>query len=106
MVSFLCCSLIALRQLADGRALTLMFNVYAIYNQKHDKIYIGQTQDLDIRIEAHRNKVFDNSYTARFDGEWKLIYSESVSTRHEALSREKQLKTYRGREFVKKLIQK
>jgi len=90
--------------MADGRALTSMFYIYAIYNQKHDKIYIGQTKDLDTRIEAHRNKTFNNSYTSRFDGEWKLIYKESVSTRHEALLREKQLKTYRGREFVKSFI--
>jgi len=70
----------------------------------HGKIYIGQTDNLIVRIEAHRNKTFNNSYTSRFDGEWKLIYKEAVSTRHEALSREKQLKSFRGREFIKGFI--
>jgi predicted GIY-YIG superfamily endonuclease len=35
---------------------------------------------------------------------WILIYKEEFSTRQEALVREKQLKSYRGREFVKKCI--
>ena len=84
--------------------ITKMFYVYAIYNLKHVKIYIGQTENISTRIEAHRNKTFNNSYTARFDGEWKLIYQEEVATRHEALIREKQLKTFRGRQFIKSFI--
>lgn len=81
-----------------------MFYVYAIYNSKHNKIYIGQTDDLQVRIKLHHNKTFNDSYTSRFDGEWQLIYNEKVATRHEALLREKQLKSFRGREFVKKYI--
>lgn len=78
-----------------------MFFVYALYNKKHSKIYIGQTKDLENRIELHNNKVFSKSYTSRFDGEWILIYSEELAGRAAALKREKQLKSFRGREFVK-----
>jgi len=84
--------------------ITKMFYVYAIYNLKHAKIYIGQTENISARMKAHRNKTFNNSYTARFDGEWELIYKETVATRHEALIREKQLKTFRGRQFIKRFI--
>jgi len=80
-----------------------MYCIYAIYNRKNKKIYIGQTADLDKRIELHNNKVF-RCYTSRFDGEWKLIYKEQVVTRHQALIREKQLKSYRGRQFIKRFI--
>lgn len=82
----------------------LMFIVYAIYNKKYDKIYIGQTKDIDDRLEFHKSKVFKNSYTSRFDGDWELIYVENCSDRVLALKREKQLKSYRGREFIKKYI--
>jgi putative endonuclease len=78
--------------------------VYALYNKQHHKIYIGQTADLDERLRLHNQKVFGNSYTARFDGDWQIIYAEKVETKTEALKREKQLKSYRGREFVKKHI--
>lgn len=81
-----------------------MYYIYALYNKKHNKIYIGQTKDLEIRVIFHRGKLFQNSYTARFDGEWKIIYKEEAKDRHQALIRERQLKSYRGREFVKKFI--
>ena len=80
-----------------------MFYVYAIYNQLSDKVYVGQTKDLDERIRLHNERVF-KCYTSRFPGEWKVIYQESVSTRQEALKREKQLKSFRGREFIKSHI--
>lgn len=81
-----------------------MYFVYALYNNKFDKIYIGQTEDLKTRLHLHDSRVFERSYTARLDGEWKLIYVEEVVSRQAALRREKQLKTYRGREFVRKHI--
>ena len=81
-----------------------MYFVYAIYNTKHSKIYIGQTEDLKVRILAHNNKTFKNSYTSRFDGTWKLIYKEPLVSRIEALSRERQLKSYRSRGFIKQFI--
>ena len=80
-----------------------MYWVYAIYNPKNKKIYIGQTKDLNARLEMHNNHIL-GGYTSRFTGEWKLIYKESVATRSEALIREKQLKSYRGREYVRKFI--
>lgn len=82
-----------------------MFYVYALYNDKYAKIYIGQTNNLDQRIKLHNSKEFKNSFTTRFDGSWVLIYKEKMETRSDALKREKQLKSYRGREFIKNLIQ-
>ena len=81
-----------------------MYSIYGIHNKKHNKIYIGQTKDWDGREMLHKNKTFKNSYTSRFDGEWQLIYSEGVATRQEALKREKELKSYRDREFIRKHI--
>ncbi len=81
-----------------------MYYVYAIYNPKHNKFYIGQTKDLDLRVMLHNDKIFTKSYTAQFDGEWVLIYREEVKDRKSALIREKQLKSYRGREFIKSKI--
>ena len=78
--------------------------VYAIYNKKYNKIYIGQTQNIEERLILYNTGSFKNSYTSRFDGEWQLIYSEKVDTRQQALIREKQLKSYQGRQFVKRFI--
>ncbi|MEK7535375.1 MAG: GIY-YIG nuclease family protein [Patescibacteria group bacterium] len=77
--------------------------VYAIHNRQANKSYIGQTEDVEKRLQAHNTHAL-GGYTARFPGKWELIYKESVVTRSEALKREKQLKSFRGREFVKQFI--
>ena len=80
-----------------------MFYVYAIFNKQVGKLYIGQTIDIRQRLIDH-NAHTHKGYTSRFFGEWELIYTEFLPTRTEALVREKQLKSFRGRQFVKKYI--
>ena len=82
---------------------TSMYTTYVVKNDG-GKIYIGQTDDLNTRLRLHNEKAFKKCYTSRFDGRWDLIYQEQVSTRQEVLKREKQLKSYRGRKFIKTLI--
>ena len=69
-----------------------MFYIYALYNRRNNKIYIGQTRNLERRISLTNDKAFKTSYTSRFDGMWELIYKEGAKTRIDALKREKQLK--------------
>ncbi len=78
-----------------------MYTVYAINKKENQKNYIGQTVNLKTRLEQHNQKTFEG-YTSRFDGLWNLIYSEEVVSRIEAMRREKQLKSFRGREFIKR----
>jgi len=80
-----------------------MWFVYALYNAESDKVYIGETGNLEQRVEEH-NKKRGNHYTAKFAGQWDLIYKEEVVDREQALVREKQLKSFRGREFIKQHI--
>ncbi len=90
---------------SEGRAdyNVAMYVVYAIYNKYADKYYIGQTENLERRLKQHNNHTFAG-YTARYQGEWMVIYEESVSTRSDALRRERQLKSGNGREFIKQFI--
>ena len=81
-----------------------MYVVYAIYNADSNKIYIGQTEDLKERLRAHADGRFKQSFTAKNTGKWSLIYQEEITTRHLAIVREKQLKSFRGREFIRKHI--
>lgn len=67
------------------------------------KLYIGQTSAPERRLIEH-NKKRGRHYTAGIEGKWQLIYKEKQISRREAIKREKQLKSYRGREFIKKLI--
>lgn len=80
-----------------------MWFVYVIYNADHDKIYIGESGSVEERIIAHNQKR-GNHFTAKFSGKWKLIYKEEAVDCKAALIREKQLKSYRGREYIKNYI--
>ena len=82
-----------------------MFWVYSVYNAVYKKVYIGQTENIERRIKEH-NDQFNPRYkfTRRFTGKWGLIYSEQVNSRKEALASEKQLKSYKGREYLRAYI--
>lgn len=80
-----------------------MYFVYALYNKSVDKIYIGFTSNLERRLKEHNLKS-GNHFTAYFDGEWILIYKEELSSKAKSLVREKQLKSFKGREFIRKHI--
>ncbi|MFH1853582.1 MAG: GIY-YIG nuclease family protein [Candidatus Neomarinimicrobiota bacterium] len=74
-----------------------MYRVYVLYSKEIDFLYIEQTQDLKKRLREHREGA--SFYTRRARG-WRLLYSEEFSIRSQTLRRDKELKTYRGREFI------
>lgn len=79
------------------------WTVYILYNTSAGKIYIGQTNNIERRLIEH-NRKSGNHYTSKFSGLWELLYKEVFNTRKEAILRERQLKSYKGRQFIKKLI--
>jgi len=84
-----------------------MFTTYTIKNE-NDKIYIGQTSDLENRLKKH-NGILKNkskSFTSKNKGNWELVYKEEFNTRKKAIYREKQLKSFQGRKFIRNIIEK
>lgn len=79
-----------------------MYYVYIIYNPDHDKFYIGQTNNLQARIQEHNLGL--SKYTSKYSGRWLLKYEELFGTRKEAMAREKFLKRQKNKEFYRKLI--
>jgi putative endonuclease len=79
-----------------------MFFVYVIYSDTIGRKYIGQTEDLERRINEHNNGLL-GVYTKN-KGPWRLVYFEQYQTRSEAMKREKELKTGKGRDFLKTTI--
>ena len=79
-----------------------MYYVYAICSLSFDKIYVGYTSDLNGRLVAH-NHPKNKGWTKKFQP-WILIYSEKFATKSQAMNRENELKSFKGREFLKGLI--
>ena len=79
-----------------------MFTVYVLYSQKHKKIYIGYTSDLENRFLSH-NELGTNGYTLKFRP-WSILFIEEYKTKTEAIIREKQLKGGKGRAYIWNII--
>ena len=62
-------------------------------NYQRSTLYIGVTSDLRSRIYEHQNKIYPNSFTARYHLIF-CIYYEMFPTIEEAIDREKQLKRW------------
>ncbi len=78
-----------------------MYTVYVLYSKNFDKIYIGYTSNLIQRIWNH-NFGQDKSFTKNFRP-WLVIYCEYFETKSDALKREKELKSFQGRKFIREV---
>ncbi len=84
----------------------MTFYVYTIYNKVSDKIYIGQTNNLERRLQEHnyQDLKVGGKYTSKYNGRWIVFYSREYDSRSGAMLREKQLKSSQGRIFLKKIL--
>lgn len=74
-----------------------MYTAYVLYSPSFNKIYIGYTSDIKNRLLSH-NELGTKGYTLRYRP-WVIAHTEEFETKSEALKREKQLKSTRGRKF-------
>ena len=72
--------------------------VYILQFQKDNKFYTGYTSDLTGRFKLHINKQVPST---KERGLFKLIYYEACLNQQDATHREKYLKTYLGKMFLR-----
>jgi len=79
-----------------------MFITYILFSAICDKYYIGYTgDDLLVRVRKH------NSNHKGFTGisaDWQIVYFEEYLTKKEAMQREKEIKQWKSRRMIEKLI--
>jgi len=79
-----------------------MFQVYILYSEKLKKRYIGSTEDVKRRLVEHNSGKVNFSSKGR---PWKIIYVEIFTNKKDAINEERFLKTGKGRERLKYLLQ-
>ncbi|WP_396173947.1 GIY-YIG nuclease family protein [Flavobacterium sp.] len=65
--------------------------IYIVTNKYNNTLYIGVTSNLPKRILEHKEKRYENSFSARYNLN-KLVYYEQFQMIGDAIAREKQLK--------------
>lgn len=80
-----------------------MFYTYILYSREYNKTYVGYTSNLEGRLQAH-NHPQNKGWTHKFQP-WEILYFEEYATKSEAMKREKELKTGKGRDFIQNILQ-
>ncbi len=78
-----------------------MYWVYILRSDSADRYYIGQTDNPEKRINAHRSG--KSEYTRRAS-DWYLVYKKEYETRKQAQKVENFIKRQKSRTFLEKII--
>jgi len=78
-----------------------MFTVYILFSNSLDKFYVGFTNDIERRLLEHNRK--KGKYTDA-GIPWILVYREEYELKSEAMSREKQIKLQKSRQYIVSLL--
>ena len=80
-----------------------MHYVYILYSEDFDKFYIGESENVAVRLEQHQKRFFSGASTAYTD-DWQVVKQISVANRTEARTIERYIKSMKSKIFVRKLI--
>ena len=83
--------------------IAMPFVVYVLLSEKDQRFYIGQTGDLQKRLERHRKGYVKSTRNRR---PLILLYQQTFSSRSEAMRQEKYFKSGAGHRQLKKILQK
>ncbi|MBU1202961.1 GIY-YIG nuclease family protein [Patescibacteria group bacterium] len=75
--------------------------VYILKSKKDNNFYVGYTKDLNLRFKQHQEAKVESTKNRR---PLNLIYYECCLNQQDATKREKYLKTYLGRYYIKKRL--
>ena len=74
------------------------YYVYILKSGKDGKFYTGYTKNLKLRFELHNKGLVESTKNRR---PLKLVYYEACLNQQDATKREKYLKTFYGKMFIK-----
>ena len=77
--------------------------IYILYSETRDRYYIGSSADVNERLIRHNAGAVLTTKSGR---PWKVVYSETFSSKTEALKRELYLKRMKSRVYLEDLIRK
>jgi len=78
-----------------------VFYTYVLHSMKDEGFYAGFTKNLKLRFEQHNNELVEST---KDRGPFKLIYYEACLDKEDATRREKYLKTFHGKMFLRRRL--
>ena len=78
-----------------------MYYTYVLQSMKDEDFYTGFTKNLKLRFEQHNKELVEST---KDRGPFKLIYYEACLDKEDATRREKYLKTFHGKIFLRRRL--
>ena len=82
----------------------MVYYVYVLYSPSLDRYYIGQTEDLEIRLRQHQTGQYKGTFTHQ-SNDWVLFHSIECPSRSVALKIETHIKRMKSKTYLKNLHQ-
>jgi putative endonuclease len=79
-----------------------MANLYILFSQSLDKYYVGSTS-MDVNQRLRRHLSDHKGFTAKAK-DWVIVYSEDFDDLSTARKREIQIKNWKSRTLIEKLV--
>jgi putative endonuclease len=80
-----------------------MFYTYILYSKCKDQFYIGQTNNLEDRLEKHNRGAVRS--TARYKP-WQLYSFKVFETRSDSMACERKLKNHKSRKRMQEFLER
>ena len=81
----------------------MYYYTYILHSQKLSKYYVGYSDDVENRLKKHLTN--HKGFTGKAK-DWIVVYTESYTTKEEARKRELQIKGWKSKRMIEKLISK
>ena len=78
-----------------------MYYTYLLQSTKDKEFYTGFTRDLKLRLDQHNKGYVESTANRR---PFRLIYYEACLEKDDATRREKYLKSYHGKMFLRRRL--
>lgn len=82
-------------------SIMIMFYVYVLESQCHDRMYVGFASQLQQRFAEHNHGLVFSTKPYR---PWQLIHYEAYLSEKDARRRERYLKTSQGMRLLKRML--
>ena len=80
----------------------MQFKVYILYSRMKDRYYIGHSgDDLTERLRKHNSN--HKGFTGGV-GDWSIVFTEDYTSKSDAYKRELEIKSWKSRKRIEKLI--
>jgi putative endonuclease len=75
---------------------------YTLFSSSANKFYVGHTtESLEERLRKHKSN--HKGFTGKFK-DWNIVYSEEYASKEFAYKREREVKSWKSRNRIEKLI--